>query len=420
MSDDGQCRRKSVRPSESDSPPVEREGDVWRVRSMLAARQILREKDTTTQAGFNAEAIPEGAITKPPVLFMDGEPHRRQRSKIARYFAPKTVSTRYRELMRDRAEAMVAQAASAQDFRLDELSLHYSTEVAAEVIGLTHSSSQGLAHRLEKLLDQPPHDPAAADRRNPVAKAVSLVRGNIPMFWFYIRDVRPAIKAHRAQPREDVISHLLAEGYSEMEILIECVTYGAAGMVTTREFISMAAWHLLGDDATALRERYLTAAEPERYSILREILRLEPIVGHLYRRAQSDFTFTDGAEVHQVAKGDLLDLFIRQANADPDIVGRAALDLCPGRQMPSGIGEEVMSFGDGPHKCPGNMLAIQESDTLLQLLLARHPVVVREPSLGWDDLISGYALRGFVLAIPGADRLGEADGSHGLQQARGG
>ena len=214
---------------------------------------------------------------------------------------------------------------------------------------------------------------------------------------FQLRDVRPAIRERRREPQEDVISHLLKEGYGIPAILIECVTYGAAGMATTREFISMAALHLLRDDA--LRHRYIVADEGQRYAILHEILRLEPIVGHLYRRAEREFTFTDDGATHTVRPGELLDLHVRQANADPATVGEAPLDLCPGRQLPRGIGPEVMSFGDGPHKCPGNALAIQETDILLTRLFAHPVALVGEPELGWDEIISGYALRGVTVAV---------------------
>lgn len=33
------------------------------------------------------------------------------------------------------------------------------------------------------------------------------------------------------------------KGRGGPEILAECITYGAAGMVTTREFIAVVAWH---------------------------------------------------------------------------------------------------------------------------------------------------------------------------------
>ena len=47
-----------------------------------------------------------------------------------------------------------------------------------------------------------------------------------------------------------------------------------------------------------------------------------------------------------------------------------------------------ISFGDGVHRCPGQPLATLEADALLTRLLARDPVVVAEPTLGWDDLIA--------------------------------
>ena len=92
-----------------------------------------------------------------------------------------------------------------------------------------------------------------------------------------------AARLGRARLRPGPQGLLLAEGYREPAILIECVTYGAAGMATTREFISMTVLHLLAD--ADLRARYLAGEEEERFDILHEILRLEPIIGHLYRRA---------------------------------------------------------------------------------------------------------------------------------------
>jgi cytochrome P450 len=59
-----------------------------------------------------------------------------------------------------------------------------------------------------------------------------------------------------------------------------------------------------------------------------------------------------------------------------------------------------MSFGDGAHKCPGNALAIQETDILLSRLLRCELVVAHAPVLGWDDLTAGYSLREFVLTVP--------------------
>ena len=68
-------------------------------------------------------------------------------------------------------------------------------------------------------------------------------------------------------------------GYADSGILIECVTYGAAGMATTREFISMTVLHLLAD--ADLRARYLAGEEevPPGLRIAEEIRREAPSDG---------------------------------------------------------------------------------------------------------------------------------------------
>ncbi|MEO7588336.1 MAG: cytochrome P450 [Arachnia sp.] len=385
------CDRKSVRAGEGPGPGIESVDGIWHVRDAALVREVLRSKDGTTQAGFTSESVSTARLRQ-PILFADGEEHRKQRSRIARFFAPRVVSDRYRELMVQRVDALLA--AAGDKIVLDDLAMEYSVSVAAEVIGLTNSSTAGLSRRLENLFDQPDYDhTTAGGGRSRLTRVLARLTGGLPLIPFYLFDVRPAVRARRREPSEDVITHLIGEGYKGVEIMIECLTYGAAGMVTTREFICMAVWHLLGNPA--LRERYLVAGEKERLAMLGEILRLEPVVGHLYRRATRDLQV--GGTV--IPAGDLMDLHVRAANADESVVGESALKLCPGRDVAAGYGPEVMSFGDGAHKCPGNALAIQETDILLQRLLAMDVTVVSEPTMSWDDLITGYRLRDFRLTV---------------------
>lgn len=404
-------RRLAPRPDEPTSPRVEREpGDeaagvstVWRIRSLAAARQVLRARHATTQAGFTAEAIPQGYLKHHPILVSDGPQHDDQRRKVARFLAPTVVAERYTERMERCADRLLAAAGRRGRCRLDELALHYTVEVTAEVVGLTESSVPRMARRLERFFNQPPFDIRRQDLgRTPRQWARAAVNGLLPVARFWWADVRPAVRSRRRAPRQDIISHLVAEGYGDASILVECVTYGTAGMVTTREFIVMAAWHLLRDEA--LLERYLVAGEAERLAMLHEIIRLEPVVGHLYRRAQEPVAVADGGQEWTVEPGDLVDVCVRSANADPEAVGSEPLDLCPGRELPPGVNAAGLAFGDGEHKCPGQPLALLESDVLLRRLLALRPRIEREPDLGWDHLIEGYWLRGLELSWGGVAR----------------
>lgn len=398
--------RRARRPEEPQTPVVERVdaggragvSTVWRLRGLQPARQLLRARYATTQAGFTAEAIPQGRLKHHPILVSDGPQHDEQRRRVARFLAPAVVTERYGDLMAQVADRTVERALRSGRCRLDEAALHYTVEVTAELVGLTESDVPGLSRRLVAFFNQPPFDIARDDlgrSRRQWARAARNGLSPVARLWWY--DVRPALRARRRERRTDIISHLLDEGYSRTSILIECVTYGTAGMVTTREFIVMAAWHLLSDDA--LRERYLAAGQPERLAILEEVIRLEPVVGHLYRRVRRPVEISDGDQTWTLPPGDLVDVCVRAANTDTAAVGASPHELCPGRPLPSGVGGAGLAFGDGEHKCPGQPLALLEADALLTRLLLHRPRLVGEPELGWDHLIEGYWLRGFELEL---------------------
>ncbi len=383
--------RRAVKPGERDKPDIEHADGVWRIRSLATARTVLRARHQTTQAGFTAEHIPKGFLKHHPILISDGPLHDEQRSKVGRFFAPKVVDQRHLPGIEATADRLLAEA--GEEFALDELALWFSVEVTSRIVGLTESPVKAMGRRLEAFFRQPPADLTKPDLgRTRIQWMQAAGRALGPLIRFHLADVRPAIRARRRAPQADVVSHLIAEGYTNADILVECLTYGTAGMVTTREFITMATWHLL--ENPPLAARYREAGRVERHAILNEIIRLEPVVGHLYRRAQAPIQLEGGLTI---AEGDLIDVCVRDTNADTSVVGEAPLGLDPDRKLPPGVDPSGLAFGDGAHRCPGQPLAITETDVLLTRLLAMNPDIVREPELGWDDLIEGYRLRGLRL-----------------------
>src|SRR5262249_41554043 len=155
------------------------------------------------------------------------------------------------------------------------MSLTLAAQVVAAVLGLQQSRLPGMNQRLAGFVTEQ-MDASASSARKTIQGLQGLVRSVV----FYLLDVQPAIHARRRVPRDDVISHLLAHGYRDSEVLTECVTFGAAGVVTTREFICVAAWHMI--ERPELRECLLAGAEEERHQLLHEILRLEPVAQHIY------------------------------------------------------------------------------------------------------------------------------------------
>jgi cytochrome P450 len=380
---------------------IERAADgSWHVRGFQAARAILRSS-STRQAGFRADVINRlSGAGNVPILYQEGKAHQQQRKQTARFFTPKAVSRDYRRLMETLADDLIANLKQSRSADLSALSLTLAVQVASAVVGLTNSRMSGMSKRLDVFFSFNPGDETATRGLNATLKHLrTLAVSQAQLAAFYYLDVKPAIDARRRQPREDVISHLLSQGYSNREILTECITYAAAGMVTTREFISMSAWHMI--EQPALRARYLAASEDERMGILEEILRLEPVVGHLYRRATDDIHLLLGDESIIIPQSALLDLHIHATNTDERIVGELPFAVCPDRQLRGErVSPELLSFGDGAHRCPGSYTALQETDIFLQRLLALDGLrIEHEPTVTWNDLVTGYELRDFPITI---------------------
>lgn len=405
----GRDQRRAVHPTDTagrDLPRVAREGGLWRVRSLEAARQVLRARHQTTQAGFTAEYIPQGRMAHRPILISDGPLHDRQRSEVARFFAPAVVEG-HRAMVTEVARRRLT-AAGCGPFRLDDLALYFAVEVTAEVVGLTHARwrdsprrrerrIRAMAHRLVRFFDQPPFDLSRRDlgrTRRQWARAAA--KGIGPVVGYHLADVRPAVRERRRSPSDDVIGHLVVEGWGTPEILVEAVTYGTAGMVTTREFITLAAWHLL--TTPALADRFRDGSHDERLAVLQELIRLEPVVGHLYRRTSAPVTVADHGREVVLPAGELVDVDLRAAHADPAALADPLL-LCPHRAMPEGVRPAGLAFGDGAHKCPGEALALLEAEVLLSELLGHGARLVHEPSVGWDELVAGYEVRGLVVQL---------------------
>jgi cytochrome P450 len=170
-------------------------------------------------------------------------------------------------------------------------------------------------------------------------------------------------------------------------ILIECMTYAAAGMVTTREFIVMAAWHLF--ERPELRADFLAGDEARQFAILNEILRLEPIASLLYRRKPGQ---PDAGEVKYA-------LDLRSIHADEAAVGPCPHALDPDRAQRTRTNGSFLSFGAGAHHCPGRQVALHETRMFLDALL-RVPGVrlERAPDIGWSEMLMSYELRDAVVA----------------------
>lgn len=366
---------------------------VWQVAEYVAARALLRSADTR-QTGFGAtEAGKLPGKMRPPVLWQDGPEHREARRQTARFFTPRRVDEKYRELMNAFADEQCERLRRSGRADLSDLSFALAVAVAGEVIGLT-PARWGMARRLEWFFTE--HQ-AESGWGSPAAIYRSLFT-NAALAAFFLADVRPAIERRRRQRQDDLISHLLDQGCHSGEIFGECLTFAAAGMATTREFITVAAWHLFSDED--LRATYLGGDDAARSTILNELLRLEPVVGHLSRRTTAEIELPGADGPTTIPAGASVDIMIAAANLDPAAVGRQPSQVCPGRSLADGVADAGLAFGDGPHRCPGAHIAIQETDIFLQKLFSMPGLrMIQPPHTRIRALISSYELAGLIVTV---------------------
>ncbi len=351
-----------------------------------APAQAILRNPAMLQAGIGADEVKVGNPDQMSVFFLDGPAHKRRRSAIARFFTPKAINSRYRRTMELVSERLIADMRRTGSARLDVVSFQLAVEVAAEIIGLTDSDPLAMAERIRKTLDNGGGTYRLKGWRRWAAQSAAVSYA----IQFLLFDVWPAARARRKTRRDDVISLMLDERYSIKALLIECLTYAAAGMVTTREFIVMAAWHLL--EREDLRVRYLEGGEEEQILLLEEILRLEPIASVLHRRGP------DAAGPDGQAPGQLFALDVRAANTDEANTGPCPHAIDPDRHRHMKGGVAALSFGDGAHRCPGAQVALHEARLFLDRLL-RVPGLrlAQAPQISWRSDLMSYELRNAVV-----------------------
>ena len=213
---------KTAREPYQNSPRVEKDAEeVWHIRGYTESKDLL--KQDLLQDGFGAENIFKSNLE--PVLYQYGEPHRKQRSAIAKYFSPTTVSQKHWPMMERAADEILADLIQAKQYNLKTLTTRLAAVVTAAVVGLNPTKS--MIRRIDAMLHSPP-----APSTNPILRFFAEITGYSGQFQFWFFDVRPAINERKRNPQDDVVSYMLSKGKSGLDILVECIVYGAAGMAT--------------------------------------------------------------------------------------------------------------------------------------------------------------------------------------------
>ena len=175
----------------------------------------------------------------------------------------------------------------------------------------------------------------------------------------FVEFMRGYIAARRSDPRDDLITSLIAaeedgERLSTEELITTCILLLNAGHEATV--------HSLGNGVKACLEHGVRGGDD---TLVEEILRYDPPL-HLFTRYVYEEVELFG---HRFRRGDEVGLMLGSVGRD------AAVNDTPEVFDPSRAAATHLSFGAGPHFCVGAPLARMEMAIALQVLFQRCPAL---------------------------------------------
>ena len=203
----------------------------------------------------------------------------------------------------------------------------------------------------------------------------------------FVAFMRSYIEARRAEPRDDLITALIAaeetgEKLSTDELITTCILLLNAGHEATV--------HTIGNGVKTLLETGNTITPETAEACSEEILRFDPAL-HIFTRWAYEDVEVMG---HRFARGDQVSLLLAAANRDPGVWED------PASFHPSRSPKAHISFGGGLHFCVGAPLARLELQIALPILFQRLPKLRLTTKPRYADVYHFHGLKSLML---GAD-----------------
>jgi cytochrome P450 len=137
-----------------------------------------------------------------------------------------------------------------------------------------------------------------------------------------------------------------------------------------------------------------------RYDALNEILRLEPVIGNIYRLAHEPVTVKSEEQDITIPPGERIAFHIYDVNVDEKSVGDHPTCIDPDRELEKGVYRSVLGFGAGPHRCAGEHLALAETDIFIQKLLKVPGLRIESgPEITRNDTVEGYEIHNMIVMV---------------------
>jgi cytochrome P450 len=321
---------------------------------------------------FDKRSYAVGNVRQGIVSTMHGRPHRNRRRLENAQFRPRALRSYEEDLFPPIMERFVRAAALSGEADLFVLGEMLSIVLAAKRAGFDFDDENPAEQReLVDFVDEfsqasaivDAHDPDAVRAAVKVAYAEFAERFGRPSMDRRLAELA-AIEAGTLDPddaSQDILTALLAHrddpalGFEdELMIVREAATYLQGGTHTSSQTLINAVDLLL--EPRPNRPNHWERVKNDlgfAQRCMHETLRLRPTTPKAKRRAEAD-TEVEGTPIPE---GALVVLDLYTANRDAEVFGLSADEFDPDREIDGRVPRWGLSFGAGPHICPGRKVA---------------------------------------------------------------
>ncbi|MGC4984755.1 cytochrome P450 family protein [Streptomyces sp. DT193] len=307
------------------------------------------------------------------MMLKDGKEHARQRRLVTPAFTVRRMKALRSRIEEISAEFLDALALKGSGDLIEEYSSPLTGTVICELIGIDKADQPQVRGWMNEYT-APDADIAASGR--------SMVD--------YVKEL---IVRRRAEPAQDMVSALVeardedGDRLSEEEIVSVVLTVVNNGHHSTSHFIPNAVLALFDNPDQLALLRAKPEVLPHAVGELMRIANPVPTAGPRYATEDMEFAGV------QISKGDALTGSYLSANYDPRVF--ADPERCDVERVLE-RGQSNLSYGAGPHYCPGAALAQLEAEIALDHLLLQRDTL--------EVTVSRDRLR-YTEATPGGARL---------------
>ena len=340
-------------------------GGHWVVKGFDMVRRVTMDSEHFSTAEIDIPKVPSENKLIP--LNLDPPDHAPYRAMLLKHFSAKTVAA-LEPTLRAWAARLIEQARpdGGCDFT-ENLGAGFPVSVFMEMMGLPMDRFAEFREIVTEYFEQ-----ITPERRRELQEII-------------VGEVEALIEARRAEPRDDLISHLVQERVrdrllTQKELNSICFLLVIAGLDTVANMLTFSTYHLARNAELQARLHADPSLVP---AFVEECLRRYAVV-NAARMVKKDIEI-DG---YQFRAGEMVMCALPAAGLDPrknDSPETFSLDR---------ENRAVMPFSAGPHLCLGHFLARAEMRVFFEEWTRRIPRFDVAPGFTPDYRV------GFVMAIP--------------------